>query len=64
VALTAGTRIDPYTVTSPLGEETEWVSSSARTITKLQRDGALKLLPEHFANDADRLLRFQRRLVT
>src|SRR5436190_19272773 len=28
--------------------------------TKLQRDVALKLLPEHFADDADRLLRFQR----
>src|SRR6266700_2658572 len=28
--------------------------------TKLQRDVALKLLPEHFADDPDRLLRFQR----
>src|SRR5205085_992898 len=28
--------------------------------TKLQRDVALKLLPDHFADDADRLLRFQR----
>src|ERR1700757_4616784 len=28
--------------------------------TKLQRDVALKLLLDHFANDADRLLRFQR----
>src|SRR6516162_4383602 len=27
---------------------------------KLQRDVALKSLPEHFANDADRLARFQR----
>jgi serine/threonine protein kinase len=28
--------------------------------TRLQRDVALKVLPEHFANDADRLARFQR----
>lgn len=28
--------------------------------TKLQRDVALKLLPDHFANDKDRLSRFQR----
>src|SRR5438309_12106559 len=28
--------------------------------TKLQRDVALKLLPDHFADDADRLARFQR----
>src|SRR5262245_55503467 len=27
---------------------------------KLQRDVALKLLPEHFADDRDRLVRFQR----
>src|SRR3989442_7493710 len=28
--------------------------------TQLQRDVALKLLPDHFADDADRLLHFQR----
>src|SRR5262249_6219991 len=28
--------------------------------TKLHREVALKLLPEHFANDAERLARFQR----
>src|SRR5216117_535888 len=28
--------------------------------TKLQRDVALKLLPDHFANDPDRLSRFRR----
>jgi eukaryotic-like serine/threonine-protein kinase len=36
-----------------------WVSSFVRT-TPVQRDVALKLLPDHFANDANRLLRFQR----
>src|SRR5712692_8307677 len=28
--------------------------------TKLQRDVALKILPDHFASDPDRLSRFQR----
>ena len=28
--------------------------------TKLQRDVALKLLPDHFADDPERLARFQR----
>src|SRR5438045_8989112 len=28
--------------------------------TKLQRDVALKLLPDHFTNDPERLARFQR----
>ena len=28
--------------------------------TQLQRQVALKLLPDHFANDADRLNRFER----
>ena len=28
--------------------------------TKLQRDVALKVLPDHFADDAERLARFQR----
>ena len=59
MALTAGTRIGPYTVTAPLGEGGMGIVFRAHD-TKLQRDVALKLLPEHFADDADRLLRFQR----
>src|SRR5215813_15654061 len=59
MALTAGTRIGPYEVTSPLGEGGMGVVFRARDV-KLQRDVALKLLPDHFADDADRLSRFQR----
>ena len=59
MALTAGTRIGPYEVTSQLGEGGMGVVFRARD-TKLQRDVALKLLPEHFTADPDRLARFQR----
>src|SRR6266581_2857613 len=59
MALTAGTRIGPYEVTSQLGEGGMGVVFRARD-TKLQRDVALKLLPDHFASDPDRLSRFQR----
>src|SRR2546422_9977516 len=59
MALTAGTRIGPYTVTAPLGEGGMGIVFRAHD-TKLQRDVALKLLPEHFAENVDRLLRFQR----
>ncbi len=59
MALTAGTRIGPYEVTSPLGEGGMGVVFRAHD-TKLQRDVALKLLPDHFASDTDRLSRFQR----
>ena len=59
MALTPGTRIGPYEIKSPLGEGGMGVVFRALD-TKLQRDVALKLLPDHFADDADRLSRFQR----
>src|SRR5262249_13701639 len=55
----SGSRIGPYEVTSPLGEGGMGVVYRAHD-TKLQRDVALKLLPEHFAQDPERLSRFQR----
>src|SRR5678816_1436294 len=59
MALTNGTRIGPYEVTSQLGEGGMGVVFRARD-TKLQRDVALKLLPDHFADDPGRLSRFLR----
>jgi serine/threonine protein kinase/Tol biopolymer transport system component len=59
MSIPTGTRIGPYEVTSQIGEGGMGVVYRARD-TKLQRDVALKVLPENFANDPDRLARFQR----
>src|SRR5262245_1510284 len=59
MSIEPGSRIGPYEVTSPLGEGAMGVVFRARD-TKLQREVALKLLPENFAKDPDRLSRFQR----
>src|SRR5438445_2517927 len=59
MSLKPGTRIGPYEVTSPLGEGGMGVVFRAHD-SKLQRDVALKLLPDHFAGDPERLARFQR----
>src|SRR5438034_3214607 len=59
MAITPGTRIGAYEVTSQLGEGGMGVVFRAHD-TKLLRDVALKVLPDHFADDPDRLSRFQR----
>src|SRR5262247_3516111 len=59
MTLTKGSRVGSYEVLSQLGAGGMGVVFRARD-TKLQRDVALKLLPDHFAADPDRLSRFQR----
>jgi len=54
LALTVGTRIGPFLVKSSLGEGGMGIVFRALD-TKLQREVALKLLPDHFADDPERL---------
>ena len=63
VALTAGTRLGQYEILSPLGAGGMGEVYRARD-TKLGRDVALKILPELFASDPDRLARFTREAQT
>src|SRR6185503_2524302 len=59
MAITPGSRIGPYEVISQLGEGGMGVVFRGRD-SRLQRDVALKVLPDNFASDPDRLSRFQR----
>ena len=57
--LTPGTTLGPYSVTAKIGEGGMGEVYRARD-TKLDRDVALKVLPDAFAEDPDRLARFTR----
>src|ERR1051325_6803511 len=57
--LIPGTRLGAYEILSALGAGGMGEVYRARD-TKLHRDVALKILPESFANDAERVARFQR----
>ncbi len=57
--LTVGSRLGHYDVTALIGEGGMGQVYQA-TDTKLNRQVALKILPEAFATDPDRLARFQR----
>ena len=59
MALTVGSRLGHYSVTALIGEGGMGQVYQA-TDTKLNRQVALKILPEAFATDPDRLARFQR----
>src|SRR5262245_27821459 len=59
MALSPGTRLGIYEVLTPLGAGGMGEVYRARDL-KLQRDVALKLLPDHLSTDVDRLSRFQR----
>jgi serine/threonine-protein kinase len=59
LALNPGTRLGPYEITALLGVGGMGEVYRARD-TKLNRDVALKVLPDAFTSDADRLARFRR----
>jgi serine/threonine protein kinase len=59
MALSAGTRLGPYEILSPLGAGGMGEVFRARDI-RLQRDGAVKVRPEVFASDPARIARFER----
>ncbi len=59
MALTPGTRLGPYEILCAIGAGGMGEVYQAHD-TKLGRDVAVKVLPEVFAHDADRLSRFQR----
>ena len=59
MALTDGSRLGHYDVTALIGEGGMGEVYRARD-TKLDRDVALKVLPQAFTDDPDRLARFER----
>ncbi len=59
MALAAGTRLGSYEVVAPIGAGGMGEVYQAHD-TKLGRDAAIKVLPEAFAHDPERLSRFQR----
>ena len=59
MALTVGDRLGHYDVTALIGQGGMGEVYRARD-TKLNRDVALKVLPDVFAEDPERLARFQR----
>ncbi len=63
MALPPGTRIGPYEIVSALGAGGMGEVYRARD-TALDRSVAIKVLPESFAADADRLMRFSREAKT
>ena len=54
-----GARLGPYEIQSAIGSGGMGEVYRARD-TRLKRDVALKILPDSFATDAERLARFQR----
>ena len=63
MSLTPGTRFSHYEVTGTLGAGGMGEVFKARD-TKLDRAVAIKILPDVFASDPDRLARFEREAKT
>src|SRR5262245_28080769 len=59
MVITIGQQLGSYEITAMLGKGGMGEVYRARD-TKLKRDVAIKILPDEFANDADRSSRFQR----
>jgi eukaryotic-like serine/threonine-protein kinase len=59
MTLATGTKFGSYEVVAPIGSGGMGEVYQAHD-TKLGRNVAIKVLPEAFAHDADRLARFQR----
>ena len=63
MTLASGARLGPYEILAPLGAGGMGEVYRARD-TKLDRSVALKILPELFAHDPERLARFEREAKT
>ena len=59
MSLTPNTRLGPYEILSPLGAGGMGEVYRAKD-SRLDRDVAIKVLPEHLARDKERILRFER----
>src|SRR5918994_419481 len=63
MSMPTGTRVGPYEIIAALGAGGMGEVYRARDTT-LDRDVALKILPDSFASDPDRLMRFEREAKT
>src|SRR5262245_27040273 len=63
MSLGPGTRLGPYEIVSAIGAGGMGAADRA-TDSNLGRDVAIKVLPEAFAHDADRIARFEREAKT
>ena len=63
MAITAGARLGPYEILSPIGAGGMGEVHRARHV-KLRREVAIKVLPPEFAGDSGRLARFEREART